>query len=63
MDEIEQTVVVVDLADPTWRPHPFPGSAEAHEEGCTCPPDQPWPGQLEFDVECPVHELERAPVQ
>lgn len=42
-----------------WKPAPFPGSQEAADEGCTCPIEQPWPGRLAFDEECPVHELER----
>lgn len=52
-------VAVIGLTDPNWRPHPFPGGIEARALGCTCPPDQPWPGSLEIDVECPVHEIEK----
>lgn len=63
MDEDEQTVAVIELADPHWRPRPFPGSAEACAQGCLCPPDQPWPGSLEIDVECPVHEIGKGLVQ
>ena len=42
---------------------PFPGSKEAQEAGCTCPEErQQLPGhQLLFDLDCPIHELERVP--
>jgi len=42
-----------------WRPDPFPGSEPAFLKGCTCPELQPWPGQLRFNMACPVHQLER----
>lgn len=42
-----------------WKPDLFPGSDEAFERGCTCPLFQPWPGELFFDTECPIHELEK----
>lgn len=52
--------VICDLPDDqkTWRPDPFPGSPEAKMMGCGCPVAQPWPGQLEFAEDCPVHVLE-----
>lgn len=55
------TVIRCDLPDEAkdWRPDPFPGSEVAFNRGCTCPQCQPWPGQLLFDTECPIHELER----
>lgn len=40
-----------------YRPEPFPGSDEAVEKGCLCPKVQPWPGRLELDNACPVHEI------
>jgi len=43
-----------------WRPDPFPGSAEAKTQGCSCPDVQPWPGALLFESDCPVHEIEEA---
>ena len=46
-----------------WRPELMPGSDEAFEKGCTCPSFQPcdhgYPGELFFDTECPIHELEK----
>lgn len=42
-----------------WRPDPFPGSEKGFDQGCKCPQCQPWPGQLLFDSDCPVHELDR----
>lgn len=39
-----------------------PGSDKARERGCTCPTEQPpdMIGQFFIDLDCPVHELERA---
>ncbi len=50
--------------DPETKPSefdPFPGSDKAVKLGCTCPEQKWWPGQLRFAVDCPVHELEKAP--
>lgn len=38
----------------TWRPTLFPGDTFLAPT-CTCPTYQPWPGQLVFDSDCPVH--------
>lgn len=55
--------MILTLAVPPgdWRPDPFPGSAAARAGGCTCPVDQPWPGRLNIDTECPIHEPEKVP--
>lgn len=37
---------------------PFPGSDKAIKLGCTCPHQKFTPGQIRFDADCPVHELE-----
>jgi hypothetical protein len=45
-----------------WRPDPFPGSAAALEEGCSCPSFQhAWPRHLMMNSECPVHALDKVP--
>jgi hypothetical protein len=49
--------------DRGWRPDPFPGSAEAREQGCTCSSAQSaWPDALRFATDCPVHPLEHVAV-
>lgn len=40
---------------------PFPGSEAAIARGCTCPIQRRWPHSLHFALDCPVHELQRAP--
>jgi hypothetical protein len=42
-----------------FRPDPFPGSEDAFRSGCTCPQNQPLLGGFLFDINCPVHELEK----
>lgn len=41
----------------TWAPEPMPGSDAARLEGCKCPEEQPWPGSLAINGDCPIHEL------
>ncbi len=44
-----------------WKPDPFPGSAEAAEQGCSCPRSQDdWPLHLMLNADCPVHTLDKA---
>jgi hypothetical protein len=40
---------------------PFPASEKAIKLGCTCPHQEGWPKWLEFDLDCPVHQLEKVP--
>lgn len=44
----------LDAESAFWRPDPFPGDKFAREKGCVCPKDQPWPGAIDFNTECPV---------
>ena len=38
---------------------PFPASERAIKLGCICPHQIYWPDSLEFEQDCPVHQLEK----